>query len=524
MNKQFKFLFSYLEKENIFIDKNEFLFQVQSHPDYPSLLSIVDTLSFFNIQNIMFRIDVSKLESLPNRFITLLKEENAEPKLYFVEKINKENYKLKGNNTIEIDNTTLISKWTGLILLTESTEKVETTLLKNKSGIIFLFISIILLGGILFNSENAIYTTFFLIFPIIGFIFSIAALKDLIGVKSELINSFCNISTSTNCSSIVGSKKWKFFEVIDFSSLSIIFFSSQLVGLFLFTINKKANEYLEIQSLLILFSIPLILLSLYYQKFIEKKWCPICLVIVSNLILELLFITSFQINYSTISYSSIIQSAFIFSTITYCWIILKPILAKQKEIRQIALKGNKFIRDYDIFKSILTATNKIEVPEFPMILGNKNSSTQITLITNPFCGHCEGVHANLEKILNQHKEKIQVKIIFAPNLDFTDDNNKKVFRKLMSEYFEKGEVSFRNLLDNWFKTDNKNEWLRINTSETNRDNFYDEILKTQNSWTSLNNYNFTPAIFINGYEYPKKYDRKELEFFVNELIEDNDFN
>ncbi len=41
------FLFQYLEKEDIFIDKNEFLFQIQSHPDYLSLLSIADTLRFF---------------------------------------------------------------------------------------------------------------------------------------------------------------------------------------------------------------------------------------------------------------------------------------------------------------------------------------------------------------------------------------------------------------------------------------------------------------------------------------------
>ena len=38
MNEKFFFLFQYLEKENINIDKNEFLFQIQSYPDYPSLL------------------------------------------------------------------------------------------------------------------------------------------------------------------------------------------------------------------------------------------------------------------------------------------------------------------------------------------------------------------------------------------------------------------------------------------------------------------------------------------------------
>jgi hypothetical protein len=53
----YNFLFYYLEKEDIFIDKEEFILQIQLHPDYHSLLSIADTLSFFNIENGAIRID-----------------------------------------------------------------------------------------------------------------------------------------------------------------------------------------------------------------------------------------------------------------------------------------------------------------------------------------------------------------------------------------------------------------------------------------------------------------------------------
>ena len=86
MNENFKFLFQYLEKENITIDKNEFEIQIQSHPDYPSLLTISDTLSFFNIDNGAMRIDVSEIVLLPDCFIALLSEEVKEPQMYFIEK------------------------------------------------------------------------------------------------------------------------------------------------------------------------------------------------------------------------------------------------------------------------------------------------------------------------------------------------------------------------------------------------------------------------------------------------------
>ncbi|MEN9655742.1 MAG: hypothetical protein RL311_668, partial [Bacteroidota bacterium] len=64
-------LFQYLEKEQITIDKSEFEFQMQSHPDYPSLLAISDTLNFFNINNGAIRLDFSDIELLPDRFVAL---------------------------------------------------------------------------------------------------------------------------------------------------------------------------------------------------------------------------------------------------------------------------------------------------------------------------------------------------------------------------------------------------------------------------------------------------------------------
>ena len=61
MNDFFNFLFHYLEKEEILLDKPEFLFQVQSHPNYPSLLAISDTLSFFILTMQLYELSLPKL-------------------------------------------------------------------------------------------------------------------------------------------------------------------------------------------------------------------------------------------------------------------------------------------------------------------------------------------------------------------------------------------------------------------------------------------------------------------------------
>ena len=46
-----------------------------SHPEYPSLRSITDTLDYFDINNIAARVDKSSLSQLPRMFLAHLKGE-----------------------------------------------------------------------------------------------------------------------------------------------------------------------------------------------------------------------------------------------------------------------------------------------------------------------------------------------------------------------------------------------------------------------------------------------------------------
>ena len=86
MTENFSFLFQYLKKEKINIDQNEFLFQVQSHTSYPSLLAISDTLSFLKINNLATRLENENIVHLPDTFIALIQEKTDNPFLAFLER------------------------------------------------------------------------------------------------------------------------------------------------------------------------------------------------------------------------------------------------------------------------------------------------------------------------------------------------------------------------------------------------------------------------------------------------------
>ena len=523
MTMNYNFLFYYLDKEQITIDKEEFIYQIQSHPDYPSLLSISDTLSFFNIDNIAIRVGISEIETLPNRFIALLNNEKNKEELYFIENKGNKYFTTKDKKTTDISVIDLKKNWKSIVLLVE---KPEIKTIKNNQYKLTLLLPIVCLFAfllILIKIESNFASKLFLIFPIIGILFSVAALKDLFGAKSELINNFCNLTTTTSCSAIVNSDKWKFFGYINFSDLAIVFFTSQFFGLLTLLITKKSSDFFSIQFILLFSSIPMILLSLYFQKFVENKWCPICLVIISIIIAEILFLIFTVDLIFNFSFQSLSLYGLVSLSTSFIWVNLKKILKENKKLKESQLKSNRFIRNYEIFKNNLISKNKSELPFANITLGNRDSKTIITIITSPFCSYCKEVHEITERILDNYGNNLQIRLIIKVNLDSLDEDKKLFLRSLMHGYLNESNENFRNKMNYWYKTKNIKDWLEQNKSNDLDLLKIDSIYNSQNAFCNNNGYNYTPAIFINSYEYPKLYERDNLEFFINDLIEENNF-
>ncbi|MBL0736057.1 thioredoxin domain-containing protein [Flavobacterium sp. GN10] len=519
MNQDFTHFFDYLQKEQITIDKAEFEFQIKSHPDYPSLLAISDTLSFFSIDNLATRLGSNQIDLLPERFMALLMEKSGDNELNFVEKKG-ENYSVtKEKITKLISKQELVDRWAGIVLLAEKkdTEDIIKDNKKNYNRFLPVFVLVTFLT-VLFYSNQDLRTNLFFIFPVLGILFSIGALKELFDNKSKIISSFCNITASTSCTEVVGSAKWKIFEIINFSDLSIVFFVSQFLGLFSFILNGNPEVYFSIQKIMLIVAIPVLFLSIYYQKIVEKKWCPICLLISCNIIFEFAYLFVFQKDNISFSFASVILFGFIYLVVLFVWNNLKKLFVKQKELKEELSKSFRFERNYDVFKNSLFAKEKAQLPESPIILGNKESTTKITVISNPYCSHCKGAHEVIETILEKYNDDVQIQVILKADLESETKDSQKLFRSLMKIYQEDGEATFKKALRNWFEIKNTKEWFGLFPTDATSE--FDAIFGSQYKWCAENDYNFTPAIFINGYEYPKMYDRKSLQFFVGDLIDE----
>ncbi|WET03953.1 vitamin K epoxide reductase family protein [Flavobacterium sp. YJ01] len=519
MTENFAYLFKYLEKEELPIDKSEFSFQVQSHPDYPTLLSISDTLNFFSIENFAAPVGFEQIEMLPDSFIAVLKDDNGKNAPYFIEKKQASFLSYKGKKPVEYDRTQLQQRWGGIVLLAEKPAEIESAS-KNNYSLLLPALSLILLGILYYDAGGSLSGKIFIIFPIIGLLFSIAALKDLFGAKSALIARFCNISADASCETILNSNKWKLFQFLNFSSLSIVFFAAQFISLFVFMLAGSPNDYFIIQKALLLCSLPAIALSLYYQKMVEKKWCPICLAIIAALLAELLYIETVFESPSAVSARSVLLSALLFSVTAFIWPLLKQMLAERNDLQEKNFKAARFIRNYKLFKIVLQSKPRLDVLQGSIQLGNPDSSIEITIITNPFCGYCKDADALLGRILKLHGEKLKINVLMGIDIEKEADEKKLLLRSLMAIYLENGEKAYSEALANWFEEKNINGWLQQYKMDFDISKI-DALFARQSAWCRNNHFQLTPTLFINGYHYPKVYDRQNLEYFINELIEDD---
>ena len=265
------------------------------------------------------------------------------------------------------------------------------------------------------------------------------------------------------------------------------------------------------------------MISLYYQKFIEKKWCPVCLVIASIVLLEIAYLFLLLTAGIPISIKSIFIYAYVILVIITLWMILKKMLSKQKNLKEFQINANRLLRNYKVFKNTLITSPKIEIPpQVGITLGNRESNSQITIITNPFCGHCKEVHEIINTILEKHKDEIKIKIIFKTFFELDTEETKHFFRTLMTIYLKNGEKAFTDALSDFFISENVEAWnqkYQIPIDIKKIENLYEYM----NAWCLENQINYTPEIFLNGFKYPSEYNKENLAFYMNEFIEDTHF-
>ncbi|MCC9062766.1 vitamin K epoxide reductase family protein [Flavobacterium piscisymbiosum] len=494
--------------------KNEFKDLFLSHPNYPSLFAITDSLDLLSVENAAVRVSKEQIVDLPSNFLAYFKEE-----LILVEKAKnfvRINTIKKGS--LKMPYEKFLLDWNGVIVAIEPNNVIARENLKVEFSWLKYTLPLLLLVGLSFfyNTYN-LFSTVFLTTSILGLIVSVFIVQEKLGFKNSIISKFCNLSSNSSCSSVINSKnaenKW-----FSFSDLPLIFFCSSVIAILV-----KPLESSIFIGFLSLLAIPVIVSSIWIQKFEIQKWCVMCLAVSA-----LIFVQSviwFASDLFTLTFSFAEVFPFVFSVVLLIpiWSVLKTILKSILGNENSLKEMKKFKRNY----SLLNFLSK-KVPYTDgfddlrgLHFGNRNAAVKLSIIISPSCEHCHKTFQEAFDLVLRFPDRIFLNVLFNINPENAENPYKSVVERLLTINRVTPGKTVEAISDWHIKKIGLKKWLKKWHVDAVSMMINQEIQK-QYEWCSKNNFNYTPVKIVNEKVFPNEYELSELKYFLNDFIEESD--
>lgn len=491
------------------LDKEEFKFQFQSHPEYPSALAFSDTLNFMGVRNAPYSLEKEYWKDLPNEFLTIYKNNFS-----LVQK-QSNSIKIFSDKEESISEQDLLKHSSDVVIIFQKEEAEHNNSKINYTAIVLFILSIFIIYSFIFLSWGyALYN----LLSIVGLYLSSEIYKEKFGKQSPVLSGICGKPSSSqntkeeSCSKIIKSDKINILG-LKLSDFSLIYF----IGLSVLGLLLPQTDFI-LKSLSFI-SIIVILYSLSIQIFIEKTFCKICLSIISILVSQIIVSSFFFKKEITIDFGLILSSIIILLIISAVIIYLNENLSEKEELKKSNIKNLRFKRDFDLFNKEYSISKEFHFTQkSPFFLGSKDAKVHIDIVSNPFCGYCKGAHEIMEKLLKSYPDDISFSVRFNYFESDKTDEDLTLLLKVLKYHYNNSELEFSEKLKHWFTNRDIKEIKEKYASLDLSNITLDDILSVGQE-NKHNDLNFTPILLINGKQYPEKYEREDIFYFIDELID-----
>lgn len=268
--------------------------KILTHPQYPSLLSLSDTLEECGVESVAAKLGPERLDDFPLPGIVQVSLANGT--FFNVITAVSENmvsvFDEKGKQK-DISRLDFLKMWTGVCLLVETKENATEPEIGQKTrdqriirGLVVLGVVSFLLGlglGLVENGSSGLFLFYFLL-KLLGLSISGVLLWYQQDKENPTLQKFCSGGKSVDCNSVLDSKAFQLLDGrINPSMLASAYFFAGL-GLLV----SSALFSMPFLAWLSMTTIPVVIYSFYYQGMVIKKWCRFCLLIQGVLVLEAL--------------------------------------------------------------------------------------------------------------------------------------------------------------------------------------------------------------------------------------------
>lgn len=491
--------------------------KLQSHPDYPSMLCITDTLESLGIEHAAVHIEKEHLHEIPVPFIAHLTGNGGEWLL------------VKNRDNLDQKFPHFFERWKGTVLLAEKTEgwynsENEREIEKERNG----KYQVLVAGGIIslltitaLLSAGTILDGGLLISAAAGMLVGWLILTKDLGIDNILADQVCG--AKADCNAVIHSKAIKLPLGLSWGDIGLIWFSFQFLYLLINVLTGSNKEAIQLLSFCSIFYLPFACFSLFYQWRVAKKWCRLCLIVVGTILVQsaLLLPNILKNGLLWPEYNTIAIAILLLTIGIIAWLPVKMLLAEKRKLESDNWGLQRFKNNMDIFSAILAKQRKVDTRQLDndLQIGNPFGAVQIVVACNPYCGPCAKAHRVLHELVESEKG-LGLTIRFSINAANKEDKKTKAVEYISRLIEAKREmitdeelIHFRRvLLNDWFK------WMCLDKFKT----LYklikkfevDEFLNQQEAWGKEAKITHTPTIFINGYELPNLYNLTDLPALI----------
>jgi len=508
---------------------------LQNHQNWPSLLSICDSLNKWKVDNVAGEINPSDISFLPTPFIAFIKD--SETPFEIVTEVNDQKVSVLNGTYRKIkteDIKTFLKRWDGIYLIAaKGPDSGEKGFKQNRMRsfvrtlVPTLFFTGILILSILCLVSKINISDVFLSIPgigaqylvlFLGIFTSILLMWHEIGSNNPILHKLCTGISRGNCDAILTSKYSKIFSWLSWSEVGLFYFvGGMLILLFVNPIKESASiiGYINVLAL------PYIVFSIYYQWRVAKQWCVLCLIVQVLLLLggANIIVNKLLIPITQFSFQLIIYTFLAYALPALLWYTIKPYIykiqiAKNTHKQYLSLKFNP-----DVYKILLNNQRQIHhsIHGLGIDLGNPQAKNQLVEVCNPYCYPCAKAHPIIEELMDRIPD-LKLKIIFTTPNDFDHPAFQPTAHLMALSGQGNDEGLIKKALDDWYSTGN-NDYKRFAAkfpvTNSSLNDQYNGI-EAMYQWCKSMKITYTPTIFINGYELPPDYNIQDLYYFLSE--------
>lgn len=493
-------------------------FCLQEHPGYPTLLALSDCLSEWKVENQGYYIKRENYDSddLLFPFIAHLKENGG--RFILVRSIldGRVVYSDELKKKWEISESEFLDRWDGIAHHAEKTYKSgEDNYLYNYihskfSSLIIpglVAVAILTLTYIILARNLSLNVILLLCLKLAGTTISILLLIQSIGAKNPFLKRLCGITGKNDCNDILQSGAAKITPWLSWSEVGFFYFLGTMGTIII------EPSALNIIVLLNILSLPYTVYSLSYQYRI-KSWCILCCSVQVILWLEFFTNLSSHSIQFRINPFHLVTISIIFLAVILIWAFLKPFFIRSSQFSSIKTQLKKFKYNGDLFNKALTSQARYAVPEnlMPVVLGNPDGKTVITMVGSPYCDPCGKAYKELKHWCEVNND-VKVKLIFKTG---GKGNDKKILftEHVTAMSLNCDKIHLESAIEDWYAQSVKKYENWKNQYPVEKDERIINVIEKQKNWCELLGIIYTPTILVNGYMLPEPYGVEDIKYFT----------